>query len=92
MFDTREDCWLVSKYLPRFQVKYQPGTAFSARMLREQQHTGLRALGGGTITEPCCQRNTRNTFRGYTAQVQHNGTEAPSLQQQVGNAKCLIDS
>jgi hypothetical protein len=79
MFDTGEDCWLVSKYLPGFQVKYQSGTAFGARMLREQQHTDLRALSGGTITEPCCQRNTRNIFRGYTAQVQHNGTEAASL-------------
>lgn len=72
------------------QAQQKSGAAFCAGMLGEEQDAGLGALGCGAIAKPCRQGDTRCKLGRDTAHVEHDGSEAASLQQQVGDAQRLV--
>ena len=61
-------------------------------MLREKQQGSLRSFHSGAVSEPCGHRNARCMLWCDAGHVEHDDSEATGLQQQVGNAKSLLDS
>ncbi len=81
MFEAGEDGRIMGKHAARVKLKHQAGAALGAGVLGQQQHIRLQSLGCGTETKPCRQRHTQGILRVQAAHIQHDATEATSLEQ-----------
>ena len=70
----------------------EPRARFRARMLGEQENARVGALGGGAVAKPCGEGNAKGELGRNGAEVENDGAEASTLEEEVGGAEGLVQS
>jgi hypothetical protein len=90
MFEAGEDSRVIAAHASRVKTKYQAGAISRACMLGQQHYMRLQALGCGTKAKPGRQGNTQGILCAQAAHIQHDATEATSLEQKISNTQTLF--
>jgi len=78
------------KCVAGLQMQLKARAAFCAGVLRQQENACLFLFRYRPIAKPCCERNAQNMLRRDSAEVEHDGSEAAVLQQQIRYTQSLI--
>jgi hypothetical protein len=73
------------------QAQDQRGAGFGVRFAGKQKQNGRSIFHRAAESKPSVERHMANQFGGNIAEVDRDAAEASALQQQIGDAKRLID-
>jgi hypothetical protein len=90
MFKPGEDSRVIAMHASRLKTKYQSGAIPRACVLGQQHYMRLQALGCGTKAKPGRQGNAQGILCAQAAHIQHDATEATSLEQKISNTQTLF--
>jgi hypothetical protein len=61
-------------------------------VLGQKEDGGAGLVGCGAVAEPCGGRDAGDVFGRNASEVDDDGAEAAGLEQEVGDAECLVDA